>query len=314
MPALDVGLVVLGLLGLWWGTSLTLGGALRLTDRAGLSHGFVGLTVLAIGTDLPELFVAVTGGIQQLRGLEVSGVVVGNAVGSAIAQGSLVLGVAGLIAYRHIAPKVVRRDLIVLVLCVGLVAAIAADRQIVRWEGVALTLVYSIYFVGLIQAERGKSEAAAPTGGPMGSIVARIVIGLVAVSASAHVVVTGVMDLGIAWGMSQTLLGVLILGLGTSLPELALSVGAAFRGQMSLSIGNIVGSNIFDVLIPVGVSAAIHPLAVESETLTTDLPALAVLTLALFAFSLRKRGLQKVEALALVGLYVVFVVLRLGIA
>lgn len=314
MSPFDIGVVALGLLGLWWGTTLTLSGALALTDRAGLSHGFVGLTVLAIGTDLPELLVAVSGGIQQLGGVEASGIVVGNAVGSAIAQGSLVLAVAGLIAYRRIAPKVVRRDLVVLLLCVGLVAALAADREIARWEGVALALAYSIYFVGLLQAEREKSKEAPGARESLQPTIARIVIGLVVVSVSAHVVVTGVVNVGETWGVSQTLLGVLILGLGTSLPELALSIGAAFRGQMSLSIGNIVGSNIFDLLIPVGVSGAIHPLAVETETLTTDLPALAILTLALLVFSLRKRGLQRIEALALAVLYVGFVVLRISVA
>ena len=98
---------MLGLLGLWGGTLLTVRGAVELSERHGLSQGFVGLTVLAIGTDLPELLVSISGSVQQLQGIEASGVIVGNATGSAMAQGTLALGVAGLVGYLGVAPRMV---------------------------------------------------------------------------------------------------------------------------------------------------------------------------------------------------------------
>ena len=103
-------LVILGLLGLWFGTDLALDGAMDVSKRFGVSEGFVGLTLLAIGTGLPELVVGLNGGLQQLQGIDASGVVIGNAVGSAIAQGGMVLGIAGLLSYLSLAPRMIRRD------------------------------------------------------------------------------------------------------------------------------------------------------------------------------------------------------------
>jgi len=306
----DLALLLLGLLGLWGGTLLTVKGAVALSERHGLSQGFVGLTILAMGTDLPELLVSVSGSVQQLRGVDASGVIVGNATGSAMAQGTLVLGVAGLVGYLSVAPKMVKRDGITLLLAIGLTAALGIDGRIGHFEGAALLIAYLIYVAALLQAESHSTES--PTRGPAGRVSPLLLVGvgLVTVVLSAHIVVTEGIALAEAWGITQTVLGVLIIGAGTSLPELALSVGAAKQGHASLSVGNIIGSNIFDLLVPVGLAGAISPLSVAPSTLWFDLPAIALATVALLVFLLRRRGLQKREALALVVLYVGYAVLR----
>jgi cation:H+ antiporter len=120
---------------------------------------------------------------------------------------------------------------------------------------------------------------------------------------AAHVVVSEAVVLAEVWGISQTLLGVFVLAVGTSLPELALSVGAARRGHAGLAIGNAIGSSVFDLLVPLGIGAALHPLLVGRESLAIDLPALAVASVAVLFFLLRKRGLQRREAWALLALY-----------
>jgi cation:H+ antiporter len=304
-------LLILGLFGLWGGTLLTVRGAVELSERHGLSKGFVGLTILAIGTDLPELLVSISGSLQQLQGIEASGVIVGNATGSAIAQGTAVLGVAGLVGYLSVAPRMVRRDGVTLLLAIALTAALAFDGQVGRLEGVALLLAYLIYLVALVQQEHhsGDAQPRAPKGGisPLFSIG----VGLVTVVLAAHVVVTEGIALAEAWGISQTVLGVLILGMGTSLPELALSVAAAKEGHASLSVGNVIGSNIFDLLVPVGLGAAIYPLTVAGDTLSFDLPALTLATVVLLFFLLRRRGLQRREAIVLLAMYVGYATLRL---
>lgn len=308
---LDILLLLLGLAGLWGGTLLTVRGAVELSERRGLSKGFIGLTILAIGTDLPELLVSVSGSVQQLQGVEASGLIVGNAIGSAIAQGTVVLGVAGLIGYLSVAPRMVRRDGLTLLFAMLITGALAADGAIGRLEGVALVVAYLIYVAALIQAESRSGQP--PSRGSTGPIspLFLMLVGLVTVGLSAHVVVTEGVAIAEAWGISQTVLGALIIGAGTSLPELALSIGAAKQGHASLSVGNVIGSNIFDLLIPVGLAAAISPLTVTSDTIWLDLPALALATLALLLFLLRRRGLQKREALSLLVLYVGYAALRL---
>lgn len=304
-------LLILGLLGLWGGTLLTVRGAVDLSARHGLSPGFVGLTVLAIGTDLPELLVSLSGSVQQLQGVDASGVIVGNAVGSAIAQGTLVLGVAGLVGYLSVAPRMVRRDGLTLLLVIALTAALGLDGRVGRVEGAVLLIVYLIYLVALIQSENGTGGE--PTKPPKGRLPAPFLIsvGLVTVILSAHVVVTEGVALAEAWGISQTVLGVLVIGAGTSLPELALSVGAAREGHASLSVGNVIGSNIFDLLVPVGLAGAISPVAVAPLTVWLDLPAVALATGALLLFLTRRRGLQRREAAALVVLYAGYATLRI---
>lgn len=308
---ISLGLLFLGLLGLWGGTLLTIRGAIQLSERYGLSHGFVGLAVLAVGTDLPELVVALSGSAQQLQGIEASGVIVGAAFGSAVTQGTLVLGVAGLFGYLRVAPRMVRRDGLILMLSIGLAAALTADGAVTRLEGLVMVLAYAIYFVALVQAEQKRGEKAleSPPDGRLPAPLA-IALGLVMVTLGAHAVVTEGIAIATALGMSQTLLGVLFVGTGTSLPELALSVRAATQKHASLSVGNVIGSNIFDLLVPVGVGAAIHPLVVSNETVTFDFPALALTTSALLFFLIRRQGLQRQEALALLALYVGYASLR----
>ncbi len=303
--------VVAGIMGLWLGTELALRSTIELAERRGLSHGFLGLTVLAVGTDLPELVVAIQGGLSQLGGVETAGIVVGNAVGSAITQGSLVLGVAGLFGYLRLAPRMIRRDGGVLVFSIAVVALLAADGQLDRLESGALLGAYAIYFVSLLQAERSGPKASSKPRGGETLLVLGILGGLVLVVFSAEFVVGGAVALAKLQGWDQTVVGLLLIGAGTSLPELALSLGAAAKGRTGLSVGNIIGSNIFDLLVPLGVSGMIYPLSVSASTLVIDLPFLALLTLAALVFFVRKRGLQRNEAIAMIVLYSSFAVLRI---
>ena len=140
-----------------------------------------------------------------------------------------------------------------------------------------------------------------------------ILIGLAVVTFAAHLAVGGGLELAAALGVTQTLLGVILIGAGTSLPELALSLRAAAEKRASMSVGNVIGSNIFDLLVPMGTAAAIHPLVVERGTLLFDLPCLAILTAALLYLLTHKRGLQRWEAMLLIGIYVSYAGLRITV-
>ena len=309
---MDLFLLILGLVALWQGTDFALDGALRISSRYGVSRGFVGLTVLAIGTGLPELVVGVVGGMEQLAGVQASGVVVGNMAGSVLAQGALVLGISGLFTHLTLAPRMIRRDGTILLLAIGLFALMGLDGAITRVEGLVLIVAYSIYLAALLQAERnGKYIAATPAEGRAIVDFLTVALGLATVVVAAHVVVLNAISIAEDWNVSQTVIGIFLLGAGTSLPELALSVRAAAKGESSISVGNVIGSNTFDLMVPVGASATLFPLTVSRDVLIADVPVMAIITAAALFFFVRKRGLQRSEAAALLGMYGTYMVLRI---
>ena len=305
--------MILGLVALWQGTDFALEGALRISSRFGVSRGFVGLTVLAIGTGLPELVVGVVGGMEQLAGVEASGVVVGNMTGSVVTQGAVVLGVSGLLSHLRLAPRMIRRDGIILLLAIGLFALVGSDGRIVRSEGAVLIVGYAIYLVALFQAERSGKDAPKPTEGRAIVDLLTVTLGLAIVAVAAHVVVVNAISIADDWNVSQTVVGIFLVGAGTSLPELALSVRAAAKGQSSMSVGNVIGSNTFDLMVPVGASSAIFPLTVSRDVMIIDIPVMAIVTVTALVFFIRKKGLQKGGALTLLVMYGAYLILRVFI-
>lgn len=299
-------LFVLGILGLAIGTLLAVRGAVQVADRYGLGETAVGVAVLAVGTDLPELWVAITGGLQELEGIPASGMVVGSALGSAIAQGTLVLGVAGLVGYLPSGKRVIRRDGGAMLLAIVLAAVLMADGSLTRIDGAVLILTYGLYLRTLLRSERREApDEAEEESGRLPPAVA-IAGGLVTLTLGAHVVVTEGVALATALGVSQSLIAAIFVGVGTSLPELALSVRAAKEKHGRLAVGNIIGSNTFDLLIPIGTGAVIHPLTVDARSSAFDLGALTLVSLAALYFLRRRRGLQRNEALALVVIYLTY--------
>jgi cation:H+ antiporter len=309
----ETALFALGLLGLWIGTEFVIPATITLGHRRGISPAILGLTVLAIGTDLPELLVAIDGGLHQLRGIDASGVVVGNAIGSALTQCTLVFGITLWARSSEFSPKLARRDAVALAFAVALLATLGFDGRFGTAEGLILVIAYSGYLALVIHSRHDESGDAVPPATNETRTLLAIGGGLLLVLVSAELVVANGLKLAAGWGVDQGLVGILLVGAGTSLPELVLSFGAARRGQSTLSVANLVGSNIFDLLFPVGVSALIHPLEVERGTLGFDLAAIAVAHLAAFGL-LRSRWSGHRLAVVLIGLYVGFALLRIAIS
>ena len=233
-------------------------------------------------------------------------------MGSAIVQGSVVLGIAGLVGYLPAGPRMVRRYGTTLLLSVGLTAALFYDGVASRVDGLIMLMVYGLYFAALFRLERTEEDVAELPAPSRLSATQATVIGLGVVVLCAHMVVEGGVALAEMLGMSQTLLAVVLVSAGTSLPELALSVRAAAERHGSLSVGNVIGSNIFDLLVPVGVAATIHPLRISRDTVYYDLPAVALVTVVLGFFLTRRRGLQRREAVVLIVIYLGYAVLRVA--
>jgi cation:H+ antiporter len=308
---LDFLFLFLGITGLWIGTNLTIGGALSIARRHNLSELFVGLIILSIGSDLPELAVAIDAGLKTLQGQNASGVVIGSAIGSVVAQISFVLGVVGLISFLTLAPRYIFRHGAMLLGATLLLIMAAWDGHVSALEGLSLIVVYIMYVVILLAREKMPDSAEAGVGDAVTSPWIRLTSGLVVIIASSELAVQSVVNLATIFQVNDTVISVLVIGMGTSLPELTISLGAIFRKRIQLSVGNIIGSNVFDTLVPVGAASLIAPVVFERGPVLFDLVYVFFLTLIVLFLFYRIRGLQKWEAGLVLGLYLVYVVIKL---
>lgn len=303
--------IALGLFGLWLGTKWIINGATEIAARFNLSHTFIGLAVLAVGTDLPEIFVTLKASILHLRGVESSGIIVGNAIGSSISQITVILGVSALFSVFTLTRGQWYRDGIALLMSILLLLVLGLDGRINRIEGIVMLCSYLTYFSLLMKNNHNSEEKIIPQSNkPVTLVIFLLLLGFGTLIFSAHLVVQNSMLLADRYGISQSFLGVAIIGLGTSLPELAVSVGAAFRKSTGMAIGNIIGSNIFDGFIPIGLGGVISTVNVERNVLQFDIPALALVTILVLILLRTKRGVSRPEAIIMIALYVIYVALR----
>jgi len=305
---MELFLLFTGLFGLWLGTELTIHGAVAVAERLGVPEFIVGLTVLSIGSDLPELAIAVDAAIWNLHAGEASDVVVGSALGSCLGQIGFVLGITGLIGFLVLPKKVVYQQGSVLLGSLVLLAIFGYDGQVTRLEGAVLVAVYVVYllFIFVDVMTLGENDGNEADRGLAVSL-AYLVVGLVIVIVGAEVTVSSAVSVATALNVEQSFVAIVIIGLGSSLPELSISLAAMMKQRATLSVGNLIGSNIFDTLMPVGVAALIAGLQFEGNMWREELPILFVLTSVVLFFFIRKAGIQKFEAIIILGFYVVYV-------
>ena len=303
--------LLIGLAGLWFGTEITIRGGVTVAERLGVSEFIVGVAILSIGSDLPELAIAVDGALKNLHAFDTADVIVGTALGSSLGQIGFVLGVAALLAYLTLPQDIIYRHGSVLLGSVVLLGVFGFDGFVTRTEGLALVTVYFIYFIALFGDRSKRTERAGDDGAPGNlSAWASLLIGLAIVMICAELTVDGAIAVAAALDISEAFIAVIVIGLGSSLPELSISVGAAIRKRARMSVGNLIGSNIFDTLVPVGVAATIAGLRFDSNMLRFEVPFLFLLSLVVLFFFVRKRGIQKGEAVVILALYCGYVLLK----
>ncbi|MBL7749557.1 MAG: hypothetical protein JNM19_19115 [Chitinophagaceae bacterium] len=304
--------IAIGLVGLWIGTRWIMNAATGFAKRFNLSHSFVGVAILAIGTDLPEVFITVKASLLHLHGTESSGIITGNAIGSCISQMTFILGVAGLFLNFTIKKRDLWRDGIALLSSLILVFAFGSDGIITRPEGGILLSAYLLYYILLLKNQPEHSDDNSAGKDYSNPVMALLMIsGFSILIASSHLVVKNALSLAEKWGVAQSFVGIVIIGLGTSLPELAVSVGAAIRKSAGMSVGNIIGSNIFDGLIPIGLGGVISTTNIESNLLKFDLPYLFFVTVMVLLFLRSKKGISLSEASVLIGLFLLYIAVKL---
>ena len=308
--------LILGLVGLWVGAELTTRGAISIAQKLKISYMFIGLTVLAIGTDLPELFIDLTAAIQKLHGVDTSGLILGETVGTVISQTTLILGLVGLFGIVIISKREFLRDGMIMVGSAAVMFLMGMDGQISMMDGIILVIIYAFYLMTVLREEKLHEKIRNNKGmGIMVWAVVSLMAGLFFLIFASKLVVENAVSLANTWQISQTLVGLLIVGLGTSLPELSICISAVRKKAGRLSIGNLIGSNTFDILFTLGFSAIIAKgWNVNASLIEFDIPfMIGVCVLAIFLLR-TKMKLEKREAVTLVLIYLGYVGLKLTMA
>jgi cation:H+ antiporter len=306
-------LLVAGLAGLWLGTEATISGAVGIAERFGVPEFVIGLAILSVGSDLPELAIAVDAAIKNLQSGQTSDVVVGSALGSGLAQIGLVLGISGFLHHLTLPSKAVYQHGSVLLGSLVLLALFAFDGHISLTEGIALVVVYAIYLIMLLTNGGNENDAFdEKSSTSLIVLIVYLVVGLAIVTGSAELTVSSATKMAVRFGWEQSLIAILLIGLGSSLPELSISVVAAIKRRAHLSIGNLIGSNIFDTLVPIGVAATISGLEFDQGMLLFELPALFALSALVLVFFKGKEGIRKREAWIILSLYVLYAATKLA--
>ena len=305
-------LLLLGLAAIAWSTRIVVDNAIEVARHHRVSDFFIGVVVLAVGSDLPELVVSLDAAMRQLGDQETDNLIIGNAIGSCFGQLGLALGLAGLMGRMTMKRPQLLRHGAILLAATALLALVGMDGAVQRAEAAALVLAFAAYIWFVLQEEgvtTGRHGVTTDEPPPADGIAVRwlrLLIGMVAVVLSAEVIVEEAMVLAVQWGVDQSLIGIAIIGIGTSLPEVVIAVAAVLKGRAGLSVGNLIGSNTLDTLLPIGLTALIVQVDFPRAILTFDLPFLAALTLLVLAFLYRRRGVRWPEGGLVLLIYCVY--------
>jgi len=292
-----------GALMLGAGSSWLVTGSSRLALGFGVTPMVVGLTVVGFGTSMPELSVSV---LASLRGS--SGLSLGNAVGSNIMNLLLVLGVAALIRPIQVTGgrRPLLRDLGFGILPAVVLLVACRDGFIARPVALLLVGIFVVFLLVTIRAARAAREEPMTVGGSRWWSATLTVVGIVVLVWGADLMVRGGVTVAERFGVSDTLIGLTLVAFGTSLPELATSVAASLKEQSALSVGNVLGSNIFNLGLIVGLAFAIRPAAVPGYVIRQDVPILVAVTLLVGLGILRDGKISRREGAALLVIYVMY--------
>ena len=342
MLFVNLGILLIGFVALIKGADFFVDGSAALAKRFGIPSVIIGLTIVALGTSAPELAVSTSAALQGSNEIALS-----NVVGSNIFNTLMVLGVCAIIHPVPVERVMLKGDFpftlvgsLLLLLTSGFLALVGANHTLVSNEiksflngtlpegamdlnvgvvsrivGIALIVMFAAYILYLIFASKDStSEDDSEQEGvqTLGKSLLMIVFGLALIVAGGQAVVNSAKYIAAAAGMSETLIGLTVIALGTSLPELVTSIVAARKGETDLAVGNVVGSNIFNMMFILGISAMIHPVAVNMASMF-DLMILIMISVLAFLFCANDGKIERKEGLVMVAVYaadMAFAILR----
>nr|WP_297457386.1 calcium/sodium antiporter [uncultured Halomonas sp.] len=310
---LSIAAIVVGLILLVWSADRFVDGAAASAQHLGLPSLLIGMLVIGFGTSAPELLVSALASWQGNPGLAV-----GNAYGSNITNIGLILGVVALMSPLAVHSQVIRQELPLLGAATLISVWLLFDGVISRLDaGLLVLLLAAVMTLSIWRARKsGGDVLGAETEESMAShpmtlkaAVIWTLIGLAVLLVSSRMLVWGAVDIAQAFGVSDLIIGLTVVAIGTSLPELASSISAVRKNEHDLVLGNIVGSNLFNTLAVVGLAGLIAPIETGSEVLTRDWPVMAALTLAVMVFGIGLRGqgrINRLEGGALLAAYLAY--------
>ncbi|MDE6025370.1 MAG: calcium/sodium antiporter [Lachnospiraceae bacterium] len=296
-----------GLVLLVKGADWFVNGASELAARFGLSQLFIGLTVVAMGTSMPEAAVSISAVIKGN-----ADITIGNVVGSNILNILIILGLSAVITPLLVKKSTIRYELPFLTGVSILLIIQSIDGRIGLADGIVQTILFSLYIAYLFVSERkncteDEPETANPKNKKIWQIILLCILGLAATVAGSSISVDAACEIASILGMSERFIGLTIVALGTSLPELVTSATAARKGKADIAIGNIVGSNIFNILFVVGISALIHPVTFAASFRFDSCVSIAA-TIFLILFCMKDNKLKRWHgALMLTGYAAYFI-------
>lgn len=306
--------MIYDIIGVVAGIYLVLRGADKLTDgavsiaqRLNMSEMIIGLTVVALGTSMPELFVSITSALQGTAGgAESADIAVANVVGSNIFNVLLIGGMSAAIAPMMIRKGTVKRDIPVAVIASLLLFACGMLREVNRYMGIGflvLLVLYMVYAIRTANAEDG--DGIETKGYSVLKASLFFILGLAMLIVGSNVFVTCASSIAESLGISEAVIGLTIVAGGTSLPELATSIVAARKGQASIAIGNILGSCVYNILLIIGVTGIISPLVIQGIT-AVDFGVMALGIILLWLFCFTKYELERWEGVLMVCIFIAY--------
>lgn len=297
---LQLVLLALGFVMLVKGADWFVDGAAGIAERFGIPQLVIGLTIVAMGTSAPEAAVSITSALQGS-----AGITIGNVVGSNILNILIILGLTAMITSVAVQASTVKIEIPYMILITALLLGLGyTGNEIGRLEGVVLWLAFLVYLAYLLRmATKNKEEADLEEhSAPLWKELLMVAVGIVLIVWGSSIAVDAASAIARIAGLSERFIGLTIVALGTSLPELVTSVSAARKGKADIAIGNIVGSNIFNILFVVGTTALITPVTFESKFVIDTLISIAAAVL-LFVCVFKKRKLSRIDGIVMLVAY-----------
>lgn len=295
-------MIIAGVVLVLWGADRLTDGAVALAERMEIPQIVIGLTIVALGTSAPEFCVSL---VSALKGT--ADLAVGNVVGSNIFNAMLIVGVAAMVAPMTILPSTVRKDVpVALLASVALTVMVLMDGDLSRVDAALLFVGFLAFMWVTLRGAKGshaiEQEQAAPRGYSVLKSVGLLVLGLACLVVGSNIFVDGATSVAQTLGVSEAVIGLTIVAGGTSLPELATSVVAARKGNSGIAIGNVLGSNVLNILLILGAAGLICPMQVQGITLV-DFAMMTISVLLLWLFSYTKLTVARWEGAVLTAIF-----------
>ncbi len=307
----DLAVLISGIVVLYFGAVWLVRGASRLASSLGVSPIVIGLTVVSLGTSAPELVVCLVAALQGNPGLAI-----GNVMGSNLANIGLILGLTSLVHPLEVKHRVVWREMPVMLLITFAIYPIAFDRVLSRMDGFMLLLVLLAYLVWVFRS--GHPDEIKSSHGPRDSMatseeaasllnlkdIGHVALGSAFLVLGGYCIVKGAVEVASALGISEVIIGLTVVAIGTSLPELATSLVAAMRQEVDIAVGNIIGSNIFNLTAIFGTTAIVRPIMIPETVLSRELAGVVFMSLLLLPILRNGWQIKRWEGALLLTAYI----------